>query len=348
MGSINDTPLALDFRSDTVTQPPEGMWEMMRAAELGDDGLDGDQTARRLEEETANLLGKDAAIYLPTATMANLLTVLATAPRGAQVITQINSHLYSAERAGSTLAGVLYTAIGGRQGELCLDSLADILLSVSGPSIALVCTENTHNDSGGIVLSLDYSRRLYELCAARGVPVHLDGARIFNASVALGCSAARIAQYADSVTVCLSKGLSAPGGALLVGSSPLVRQARLLRKTVGGTQRQTGILAAAGLYAIRHMSARLAEDHRRACMLAQGLRGLFPSAQCDLPDSNIVLLDLAGSKLASRNVVDALAQVGIQARARRESRTRFVTHRHITDASVAAVLARCIDWAREF
>jgi threonine aldolase len=329
-----------DFRSDTVTQPTEAMYERMRTAPLGDDGLDGDPTVRELEALVAGKLGKEVGLYVPTATMGNLLAVLSQAERQSQVVLESEAHMFVSERGGATLSGVFYLGIPGVAGIMDLDSLGQALRSSKALQTKLVCMETTHANAGGAVLPLAHMQAVRERAHSHGACVHLDGARLFNAAVALNVSADAVAQSADTVSLCLSKGLSAPAGAVLAGPAATIARARRLRKMLGGTQRQIGVLAAAGLEAVQAMPERLAQDHIQARRLSQALNGVHPLLlRAAVPDTNIVLLDLPATGHDSSIWAQELQKTGVLVRAWGERRLRLVTHRHIDASCVDAAVS---------
>lgn len=324
----------VDLRSDTVTLPTEAMYESMRGAVLGDDGLDGDPTAAQLERFTAGLLGKAAGMYAPSATMANLLSILAQVDRADTVLAGSGSHIYTAERGAATFTGTFYQPIPDPNGAMDLNVLKATLSSTKGNlKPGLVCVETSHNNEGGSVASLDHMRQVYEAAHAAGVHVHLDGARLFNAALALGVPAAELCTYADTVSVCLSKGLSAPMGAVLVGSKEVILRARWLRKLIGGAQRQVGIAAAAGVTALTSMIDRLHEDHTQAKALAEGLFAI-EGLRIRHPQTNIVQLDLSGTGLNAKQWEAELRVRNVLVRPWGPALLRCVTHRHINSASV--------------
>jgi len=330
-------PLATDFRSDTVTRPTAAMYERMRTAPLGDDGLDGDPTVRELETRVAHTLGKAAGLFVPSATMGNLLAVLAQAERQSQVLMESTAHMLVSERGGATFGGVFYAGIAGTAGAMNLDALEQALRSHAPLPTRLVCVETTHNNAGGAVLPLAHLHAVGEQARRHGAAVHLDGARLFNAAVALGESAQTVAQAADTVSLCLSKGLSAPAGAVLAGGAAIIAHARQLRKMLGGTQRQIGLIAAAGLEAVETMPAQLARDHAQAQSLSLALNAIRPALlRASLPQTNIVLLDLPPRGPDSAAWARYLGANGIGVRPWGEHRLRLVTHRHIEPAGVDA------------
>ncbi|OWT74336.1 MULTISPECIES: low specificity L-threonine aldolase [unclassified Achromobacter] len=330
----------VDLRSDTVTRPTEAMLEAMRAAPIGDDGLDGDPSVRQLESTVAALLGKDAGLFVPSCTMANLLAVLAQTASHEQLVLESNAHMYTSERGAATFTNLFYLAVPGVDGAMDLQRLAE---SVPGGGhklkTSLVAMETSHNNAAGAVPSLDYMRAVREIAAAHGSAVHLDGARLFNAAVALGVAPAVIAQHTDTVSLCLSKGLSAPVGAVLSGPQAVMERARSLRRMIGGTQRQAGLMAAAGLYAVEHMGARLAQDHVRARLLSDGVNALQGVISATVPQTNIIQIDVSRSGRDSATWVRDLQAAGLAVRPWGATRLRCVTHRHIDDSHIERALA---------
>jgi threonine aldolase len=335
----------IDLRSDTVTLPTEEMREAMRRAELGDDSREGDPTVRRLEQAAAAITGKEAALFVSSGTMSNLVALLAHTGRGGEVLLDGDSHIMRSEMGGiAALAGLFYRTLPSTRGAPALAAVAEHLserLNANRLATALVCVETTHNSAGGAVIPLDYLARLRALTNEKGVPVHIDGARIFNAAVALGVPAAEIARHGDSIGFCVSKGLSAPFGSVLCGSAAFVERARAYRRMVGGGLRQAGIMAAAGLVALERMIDRLAEDHARARRIAEGLhtidRRLTDPA---LVDTNIVMLELGHTGADAKTWLAALAAEGLRSSGPwSPTSLRFVTHRHIDDAAVDQAIA---------
>lgn len=331
-----DAPATIDLRSDTVTRPTEAMYVRMRTAPLGDDGLDADPTARALEETAAATLGKEAALFVPSCTMGNLLAILAQVQRSEQVLLEAQAHMINTERGAATLTGAFLLGIPGTDGAMDLDRLTEALNPGASPlRTALIALETSHNAAGGTVPPIAHMAAVAALARARGIPVHLDGARLFNAATCLGVAPADLAAHADTVSLCLSKGLSAPMGAVLAGSGPVIAAARRLRKMIGGTQRQVGIVAAAGLEAITTMGGRLAEDHARARQLSEGLNALGSRLSASVPQTNIVQVDLVRTGRSSARWVEDLDAAGIRTRPLGDRRLRLVTHRHVTAADIA-------------
>jgi threonine aldolase len=330
----------IDLRSDTVTRPTEAMWDAMRNASLGDDTLEGDATVQALEQEAATLLGKEEALFVCSGTMGNAIATLVHAHRGGEAVLDQDAHMANSEGGGvSRLAGLFCRTVASHRGEMDLDILRNTIrggYSRYGEPTAMVAVETSHNAAGGCVQSLDYLAQVAGLAHERGATVHLDGARLFNAAVALGIDARDIAQHGDSVTFCLSKGLSAPMGSILLGSREFIERARTFRRTIGGGLRQAGIMAAAGLVALRTMPARLAEDHRRTLLLWERLRNIaLVEADRYPPQTNILRLKVPDGN--AENHVRQLALHGIAIRASGPYALRLVVHRHIDDAALDAV-----------
>jgi threonine aldolase len=333
----------IDLRSDTVTQPTEAMRRAMRDAELGDDVFEDDPTVKRLEEMAAWLLGKEAALFMPSGTMANLVAVLTHCRRGDEVIVGDESHILHYEVGGaSALGGVLLRAVpNDRRGRLRAEDVAAVIrpVDIHFPRTALLCLENTHNRCGGTALAPDDLAPVVALARRHGIPVHLDGARIFNAAVALGVPAAELARDVDSVMFCLSKGLSAPVGSLLCGPRAFIARARRVRKMLGGGMRQVGVVAAAGIVALETMIDRLAEDHANARYLAERLAEL-PGVEIDpaAVETNIVVFTLRAG--TADELLPRLAQVGVLATNFGPRRIRLVTHHGIERRHIDEAVAR--------
>jgi len=332
----------IDLRSDTVTRPTEAMLESMREATFGDDSRDGDETVKKLEALAAGRTGKEAGAFMPSGTMANLVAMLTHAQRGGEVLLEEGSHTLNAELGGiAGVASLFYRGIPGRRGAMDVDALREAIRPYTRHHMgtALVWMENTHNRSGGAVVPLTHMQAVHRLAREKGVPVHLDGARIFNAAISLGCAASEISQYSDSVCFCVSKGLSAPVGSILCGSSEFIERARGYRRMVGGNMRQAGPLAAAGIVAIETMVNRLAEDHQTARRLAEGLHRIDPSL-CDPKDveTNLVRVDVRKSGRRAAQWSGDLKQKGVLVAPADAYVLRFVTHRHISAPDVDAAV----------
>ena len=320
----------IDLRSDTVTQPTPAMWDAMRAAELGDDVFGDDPTVNALQERIAADLGFEAALFMPTGTQSNLCALMSHCQRGDEYIVGQMAHTYRWEGGGAAVLGSIQPQPLNNQADGTL-ALAEIEAAIK-PDDAhfartrLLALENTW---GGQVLPLDYIAAATALAHSRGLATHLDGARLYNAAVASGRPVREITRHFDSVSVCFSKGLGTPAGSALCGSRELVGRAHRWRKMAGGAMRQTGVLAAAALYALDHHVARLAQDHAHARALADGLQGLAGVSVVE-PQSNIVFVDLAPDK--APGAVDRLRENGV--RATGLYKLRLVTHLDVTGADV--------------
>lgn len=333
----------IDLRSDTVTRPTEAMLESMREATFGDDSREGDITVQKLEAMAAERTGKEAGAFMPSGTMTNLVAMLTHGNRGGEVLLEEGSHTLNAELGGiAGVAGLFYRGVSGERGRMDIDRLSEMIRPTTrfNMGTALVWMENTHNRAGGAVLPLAHMQAVFNLAHENDVPVHLDGARIFNAAAFLRCAAGDIAKFSDSVCFCVSKGLSAPVGSVLCGTREFIERARAYRRMVGGNMRQAGPLAAAGLVALETMRDRLIEDHRSARRLAEGFHRIDPSlCNPELVETNLVRVDVSGSArraaqwsidLKARNVLVSPAEPYI---------LRFVTHRHISADDVDTTIA---------
>ena len=330
----------IDLRSDTVTQPTPEMREAMAKAEVGDDVYGEDPTITHLQELAAEKMGKQAGLFVASGTMGNLIAVLSHCQRGDEVIVGKKNHVFVHEAGGMSALGGVHSCQLPNQpdGSLLLEDVAAAVRpdDLHEPVTRLVCLENTHNGCGGVYQTPEYTRQMAGWAHSRGLSVHLDGARIFNASIAQGMPVSQLAGPVDSVTFCLSKGLCAPVGSVLCGSQPFIAKARRLRKMLGGGMRQAGILAAAGLVALDMMVNRLGEDHVRAKKLAEGLR-MVPGLQLDsgTPATNMVFLSLRPEVLCtSDELIEKLKERGVLIGATGERQYRLVTHYWIDDACV--------------
>jgi threonine aldolase len=330
----------VDLRSDTVTLPTPAMREAMAHAELGDDVYREDPTVNRLEGIAADLVGKEAALFVPSGTMGNLAAILAHCQRGDEVILGHLSHTFLYEAGGiSALGGVhSHQLYNQPDGSLLLEDIHNAIRpqDIHHPSSRLLCLENTHNRCGGAALSLEYTRQASELAHTHGLSVHLDGARIFNAAAALEVEARELVAPVDSVTFCLSKGLCAPVGSLLCGTGAFIESARRIRKQLGGGMRQAGVLAAAGIIGLKEIAPRLKEDHQRAQFLAQKLR-LIPQLVLDegTPHTNMVYVALRPDvPLDADRLAQELRQHGVMVGVVGARRFRLVTHYWIDDVAL--------------
>jgi threonine aldolase len=328
----------IDLRSDTVTRPTEAMVESMREASLGDDSRDGDATVQKLEAMAAGRMNKEAAVYMPSGTMTNLVAVLAHTQRGGEVLLEAGAHILNSELGGITaVAGAFYKALPGQRGAMDLERLAESIRPSTRQNFgtALVCMETSHNRAGGAVLPLTHMRAVYALARQHEIPVHTDGARIFNAATALQVAPSAVAAHTDSVCFCVSKGLSAPVGSLLCGTADYIDRARAFRRMVGGNMRQAGPLAAAGIVALETMVTRLEYDHQTAKRLADKLH-LLDARLVDPADvqTNIVKVNLPKNGRTAAEWSAALKGHRILVSPSERYTLRFVTHRHISEADV--------------
>jgi threonine aldolase len=333
----------IDLRSDTVTLPTEKMQDAMAHAALGDDSRDGDPTVRRLEELAAERTGKEAGLFLPSGTMTNLVALLAHTGRGVEVLLSAGSHISRTEMGGlATLASLFHRELPAPRGAIELDALREALspaLLRNRLATGLVCVETSHNDAGGTVPSLEHMAAVQAIAKERGIPVHIDGARLFNAASALGVPATQLTQHGDTVAFCVSKGLSAPIGSLLCGPTVFIERARAFRRMVGGNLRQAGIVAAAGIVALEEMVDRLAEDHRIARRLAAGLHDIDPGlVEPAEVETNIINVDLTASARPAADWAAALKEQGILVGPTKPKRLRLLTHRHIGEEEADSAL----------
>lgn len=331
--------MPIDLRSDTITRPSPEMRRAMAAAEVGDDVYGEDPTAARLEARVAELLGKQAALFVPSGTMANQIALMLHCRRGDAVVVGEHTHCMIYETgAAAALAGVQFS-VAGRGGLFDAEALDAVVSEPRdwSPRASLVVLENTHNGAGGAVWERGALRAVCARARERGLAVHLDGARLWNASIASGVALAELAAPADTVSVCFSKGLGAPAGSALAGSAAQIALARRLRKMLGGGMRQVGVLCAAALYAIEHQRDRLAEDHVLAERLATALAAL-PGFSVDLRSvqTNIVNVDVPGS---ASELSRRLAEQGVLLNATAPSRLRAVTHRDVQRQEIDAAIA---------
>ncbi len=332
----------IDLRSDTVTLPTAEMREAMAAAKLGDDVFREDPTVNRLQERAAEMLGEEAGLLVTSGTQGNLVSLLAQSHPGDEVILEADSHVYNNEVAGlSRVAGLIPRPLPGHHGAFTGKQVEAALRppNLHFPRTRLLCLENTHNTAGGTVLSPQRQHEITDVAQDHGLRVHMDGARIFNAAVALGVPASALMEGVDSLTFCLSKGLSCPVGSVVVGSRPFIEEARRARKLLGGGMRQAGIIAAAGLVALDTMIDRLADDHATARKLAKGVDGL-PGLKVDLDSvqSNIVIFDIGGAGTTSTEFAGELHQRGLGVTTRGATLVRCVTHHGIESEDVEGAL----------
>ncbi len=330
----------VDLRSDTVTRPTPAMREAMATAPLGDDVFGDDPTVICLQEMSAARLGKEAALFVPSGTMANQVAIRSHTEPGDEIIVEGGSHIFLYEGGGfAALSGVSARCVTGVRGQMRPEQVRDAVRPPGGlshfPESKLVCVENTANKGGGTVYSVEASRAIADEARAHGLAVHLDGARLFNAAVALGTEVAALAAPFDSVSFCLSKGLGCPVGSLIVGTRSFVDRCHRFRKMFGGGMRQAGVLAAAGIYALDNHIERLADDHRRIRGLAEALV-VLPGVELDLDavQSNMVYADLEGTGRTAAEVEAALAAAGVWVVAVGPHSIRAVAHLDVDDAGM--------------
>lgn len=335
----------IDLRSDTVTLPSPEMRRAMADAELGDDVYGEDPTVNRLQDLAAELLGKEAGLFVASGTMGNLVSLLAHAPRGSEVILGDEAHIFHYEQGGASVVGglVYHTIPTNPLGDLPLDKLAAAIRDPSNPHYALagvICLENTHNRCGGTVLALDYIAQVRELATAHHLPLHLDGARLPNAAVALGVDLKTVAAPFDSVQLDLSKGLAAPVGGVVVGSKEFIHRAHRARKLLGGGMRQAGTIAAAGIVALEQMVERLAEDHAHARLLVEALIEM-PDVRIDptTVQTNLVVFRLNPQRWTPAAFITAMREHGILLGGFGDDRLRFATHYGISRADIDTTIA---------
>jgi threonine aldolase len=334
----------VDLRSDTVTLPTPAMREAIYRAEVGDDVFGEDPTVNRLEEMAARHLGKEAALYVVSGTMGNLVALLTHCGRGDEFIVGHIAHTFLYEAGGSAALGGIHPRTVPNQPDGTLD-LADVEAAIRPenvhfPRSRLICLENTHNRCGGAVLTPEYTKAVCQLAHRHGLAVHLDGARVFNAAMALGVDVKELVKDVDSVQFCLSKGLSAPVGSVVCGDEEFIYEARRSRKIVGGGMRQAGFIAAAGIVALEQMVDRMAEDHDNARRLAEGLAGIPGLAiDVDRVKTNIVIFDLVSERLTPAELVARLGEGGVKLLAIEGRRLRAVTHYGIEAKDIELALA---------
>jgi len=328
-----------DFRSDTVTLPSEEMRQVIASAEVGDDVLDGDPTVGRLEAKVAEWLGKEGALFVPSGTMANQVALGSWTSPGDELICERGAHIVNFEAgAAGFLHGLQSVTLVGDRGALDPEEVRGSLRPdyIHCPRTGLVCMEQTHTDSGGSVVPMEAMEAVHEVCHEAGVPVHLDGARLANAEAASGVSAAQWALTAESVSVCLSKGLGAPVGSVIAGDAAFIERARTVRKRLGGWMRQCGFLAAAGIHALDNNRKRLTQDHALAKDLAARLDRL-DGLSCDpgAVDTNLAIVRVAPPAPDARALVEALGERGVLVYAFTADSLRFVTHLGVGPEDVA-------------
>ncbi len=326
----------IDLRSDTVTQPTEGMLEAMSKAVLGDDVLGDDPTVIELQEKAAKILGKETALYVPSGTMSNIVATRTHTSPGDEIVTEAHSHVYQYEGgAFAALSGCSIALVHAKNGLMAPEEVSNSIRKAEGslshyPNGSLVCVENTSQGGGGTVYSQDTLDEICRVAREKDCKLHMDGARLFNAAVASGTDPVRMVRDFDTVSICLSKGLGAPVGSVLVGSKADLAEAHRWRKMFGGGMRQAGVIASAGIYALENNIERLREDHKRAKKFAEALdtMSLF-SVNVETVQSNIVFIGV--EKGSTKRIIEKLSKHGVDVLDTDESTIRAVFHLHITD-----------------
>jgi threonine aldolase len=332
----------IDLRSDTVTKPSTEMRRVMSEAEVGDDVFGDDPTVNKLQEKVADMLGKEAALFVPSGTMANTIAILAHTQPGDEVIVERESHTFNYEVAGAAvMGGVQLNTILGDRGILDRDQIAKEIRepNVHIPQTKLICLENTHNRGGGTIYPLEKIQAIHQLAKENSLKMHLDGARLFNACVTTGINPEDYAQYFNSIMFCFSKGLGAPVGSIVAGSKAFIQRAHWVRKMLGGGMRQVGILAAAALYALENNIERLAEDHNNAKMLATELAKIKGfQINPEHVETNILVFDVSESGFSVAEVLGKLKTKGILMVAFGHTLARAVTHLDVSGEDIETAI----------
>jgi threonine aldolase len=330
----------IDLRSDTVTKPTTAMREFMFTAEVGDDVFGEDPTVNRLQDMIAELVGKKSALYVPSGTQGNQICINVHTHPGQEVICDYNAHIFNYESgAPGLLSGVQLHPIHGQLGHPTLEQIREVLRPTDDhcPQTGLICLENTHNRAGGTIYPIEEIQKISAFAREQNLPLHLDGARLWNASVVTGITLAEYASYFDSVSLCFSKGLGAPVGSIICGDKQFIKHAHFYRKAYGGGMRQVGFQAAACLFAVENHFERLGSDHENARFLASILAEL-PGFTVDLNSvqTNIVIADVSGTGKSAEDIVNLLKSAGILSIPFSSTRIRFVTHLEITHQDIKA------------
>ncbi|WP_226681529.1 low-specificity L-threonine aldolase [Sutcliffiella horikoshii] len=332
----------IDVRSDTVTKPTEEMRKASYEAEVGDDVYGEDPTVTRLEEKAAEILGKEAALFVTSGTQGNQIAVLTHCSPGNEILLEEESHIFYYESgAVAALAGVQTRTIPGVNGMM---NPQDVESAIRGedqhfPETGLICIENTHNRAGGAVVPVSNMAEIYEVAQRYSIPVHVDGARLFNAAASSGIPIQEFTKHCDTVQICLSKGLGAPVGSIIAGSNEFIKKARKWRKRLGGGLRQVGIIAAPGLIALTQMTERLSEDHENAKFLADGLREISPLRIVNSVDTNIVVVDVSDLGMKAEQFVQALKENGVLAVTFGPTLVRLTSHFDVSRGDMETVIS---------
>ncbi len=341
----------IDLRSDTVTRPTEGMRKTMAAAEVGDDVYGEDPTVNQLQSMLAERLGKEAGLFMASGTMSNHVGINTHTHHGTEVICHRWAHVFNFEGgAGPAMSGVGFNPLEGEHGLITAEQVTAAIRpgAIHYPVTSLIAIENTHNKAGGTIFPLGEIRSIRKVADAHGLPMHLDGARLFNASVAAGIDVALWAEPFDSVSICLSKGLGAPVGSVLIGSKEFIGKALRVRKRFGGAMRQAGVLAAAGIYALEHHVERLADDHHNARRLAEGINNLSGfSVSLQTVQTNIIMVNVEGTGLGEVEVKDRLAEAGVLVHPFGPGHLRLVTHLDVSTEEIDQALTAFVGVAEQ-
>jgi len=333
----------VDLRSDTVTQPTSEMRKIMSSAIVGDDVLGDDSTVNELQEYIARILGKEAALFVPSGTMSNAIAIKSQTKPGDEIVTHKKSHIYLYEGGGyASLAGCSVSLVGGDKGIMSPEDVKSAIRKSEGsqshyPNCSLICVENTANMGGGSLYPIDVLDSICQIAHDNNCRAHLDGARLFNATVASNISPDRMVKNFDTISICLSKGLGSPVGSLLVGDSETIAEAHRWRKIFGGGMRQSGILAAAGLYALKNNIDRLHEDHSRAFKLAKSVNSMN-GFEVDISSVQSNMAYITCQNKSASTVVSELGNLGIDVLSINEDVVRAVTHLHITDEDISRTI----------
>jgi threonine aldolase len=335
--------MVIDLRSDTVTKPTEKMRKASFEAELGDDVYGEDPTINKLEEKAAEVLGKESALFVTSGTQGNQIAVLTHCQPGNEIILEEESHLFYYEAAAiSAFAGVQPRTLKGNRGAMEPTLVESAIRGddVHLPETTLICLENTHNRAGGAVVPVENMKAIYNISTQHNIPVHLDGARLFNAAVALNQPVTEFTKYTTTVQICLSKGLGSPVGSIIAGDQEFIRKARKWRKRLGGGLRQAGVIAAPGYIALTEMVDRLSEDHANAKRLEEGIRNIPALSIVNQVDTNILLIDIEKLNITSAEFLEKLKSEGILAVAFGPSMIRFTTHYDVTTEQIDQVISK--------
>lgn len=340
----------IDLRSDTVTKSTEEMRKAMYTAEVGDDVYKEDPTVRELEETAAEILGKEAALFVTSGTQGNQIAVLTHCRPGQELLLEEESHIFYYESgAVAALAGVQTRTISGHRGAMEPHKVLNAIRTedIHYPETGLICLENTHNRAGGAVIPVENMEAIYSIAQANKVPVHLDGARLFNAAAAAGVDVKEFAKNTDTVQICLSKGLGAPVGSIIAGDARFIKTARKWRKRLGGGMRQAGVIAAPGLIALTKMKDRLGEDQWNARVLAEAIESIPGMKLARQPETNIVVADVEGLNITSDIFVERLRSEGVISGTFGPTFVRFVTHYDVNEDQIQEAIEAIAKAARQ-